>query len=105
MLQQQLTRSIGSLAPIQETHSVSWCQAEGYRNGRSAPNQWAPRSLRVVVVVVVIRGAHQDSILERVVDRLSKQIISILPPALSNPQIGGQQYLWVRLLQAFDAFR
>ena len=38
-LRQQLTRSLGSLAPSQTTRSVSCCQAESYRNGRSAPNQ------------------------------------------------------------------
>ena len=38
MLQQQLTRSLGSQAPSHGTRSVSWCQAEGYINCKSAPN-------------------------------------------------------------------
>ena len=38
MLLQQLTHSLGSLAPSQGTRSVSWFQAECYRNGRSAPS-------------------------------------------------------------------
>ena len=37
-LRQQLTRSLGSLVPSQVTRGVCWCQAEGYGNGRSAPN-------------------------------------------------------------------
>ena len=51
-LRQLLIRSLGSLAPSQETYSVSWCQAEGYGKGRPAPTQLALRILRVVVVVV-----------------------------------------------------
>ena len=37
-LWQQLTGSLRSLARSQGTHSMGWCQAEGCRNGRSAPN-------------------------------------------------------------------
>ena len=47
-------RSLSSLAPSRGTRSVGWCQAEGYRIGKSPPTQWALRSLRVVVVAVVI---------------------------------------------------
>ena len=37
-MRQELTRSLGSIASSQGTHSVRWCQGEGYRNGRSSPN-------------------------------------------------------------------
>ena len=51
-LRQQLARSLGSLVPSQGTRSVSSCQAEGCKNGRSAPNPNEP--YRVVIVVVVV---------------------------------------------------
>ena len=52
LLQQQLTRFLGSLALSQGIPSVSWCQVDGCRNCRSALNpQWALMSPRVVVVV------------------------------------------------------
>ena len=53
MLRQQLTRSLGSLAPSQGTCSVIWWEAESYRNGRSASNlMGAAEGLRVAIVVV-----------------------------------------------------
>ena len=54
-LRQQLIRSLGSLALSQGTCSISWCWAEGYANGRSAPSQWIPIAIRSLTVVVVSR--------------------------------------------------
>ena len=51
-LQQQLTRSLGPLAPSPGTCSVSWCQSEDYRKGRSAPNRMGfaePKGYSVVM--------------------------------------------------------
>ena len=38
VLRQQLTRSLGSLAPSHRTCCISWCPAEAYSNWRSPPN-------------------------------------------------------------------
>ena len=56
-LRQQLTRSLGSLAPSMGTHNVCLCQAEGYRNGgsQSVPR---PNGLLRSLRVVVIGGIH-----------------------------------------------
>ena len=64
-LRQHLKRSLGSLAPSQGTRSISWCQTEGYRNGRSAPNQ--PNGLcgeaQVSSSVVVVHHGQMRSTL------------------------------------------
>ena len=41
VFRQQLTRSLSSLALSQGTSGICWFQAEGSRNERSTPTQWA----------------------------------------------------------------
>ena len=51
---QQLTRSLGSLAPGQETFGIAGVRRRAIEMGDQPPTQWALRSLWVVAVVVVV---------------------------------------------------
>ena len=56
MLWQQLTRSLGALAPSQGTRCVIWCQAKGCRNGRSVLNLLDSVNIWIVVSNAFLLG-------------------------------------------------